>query len=131
VDSKGEHERLLKFVNAFMPEFVSKIEHYQGREPIFDGYGIEAEIDRALERKVWLKSGGYLIIDQGEALTAIDVNTGKFVGKHNLEETITKNNVEACQEVAAQLRLRNIGGIIVVDFIDMDRAQNRDKVSRA
>ena len=131
VDHKSEYERILKFVQAFMPDFVSKIELYTGREPIFDGYGIEVEIDRALERKVWLKSGGYLIIDQGEALTAVDVNTGKFVGKKNLEETITKNNVEACKEVADQLRLRNIGGIIVIDFIDMDRHANREKVSRA
>jgi ribonuclease G len=131
VDSRGEHERLLKFVNAFMPEFVSKIEHYQGREPIFDGYGIEAEIDRALERKVYLKSGGSLIIDQGEALTAIDVNTGKFVGKRSLEETITKTNLEACKEVADQLRLRNLGGMIIVDFIDMDKESNREKVMRS
>ena len=131
VDSKPEYERVLKFVQTFMPDFAHRVELYTGREPIFDGFGIEIEIDRALERKVWLKSGGYLVIDEGEALTAIDVNTGKFVGKHNLEETITKNNVEACKEVAEQLRLRNIGGIIVVDFIDMDRPQNRDKVSRA
>ena len=131
IDSRAEYERVVKFVQTFMPEFTGRIEHYQGREPIFDGYGIEAEIDRALQRKVWLKSGGYLVIDEGEALTAIDVNTGKFVGKKNLEETITKNNVEACKEVAEQLRLRNIGGIIVVDFIDMDRAQNRERVSRA
>src|SRR5262245_27376043 len=131
VDHKPEYERILKFVQAFMPDFVSKIELYTGREPIFDGYGIEVEIDRALERKVWLKSGGYLIIDQGEALTAVDVNTGKFVGKKNLEETITKNNLEACREVADQLRLRNIGGIIVVDFIDMDKEANREKVWKA
>ena len=131
IDNKAEYERILKFVQAFMPDFAHKVEHYTGREPIFDGYGIELEIDRALERKVWLKSGGYLIVDQGEALTAIDVNTGKFVGKKNLEETITKNNMEACKEVADQLRLRNVGGIIVVDFIDMDRAQNRQKVSHA
>jgi ribonuclease G len=131
VDSRSEHERLLKFVNAFMPEFASKIEHYQGREPIFDGYGIEAEIDRALERKVFLKSGGSLIIDQGEALTAIDVNTGKFVGKRSLEETITKTNLEACKEVADQLRLRNLGGMIIVDFIDMDKESNREKVMRS
>jgi ribonuclease G len=131
VDSKGEHERLLKFTNAFMPEFAAKIEHYQGREPIFDGYGIEAEIDRALERKVFLKSGGSLIIDQGEALTAIDVNTGKFVGKRSLEETITKTNLEACKEVADQLRLRNLGGMIIVDFIDMDKESNREKVMRS
>jgi ribonuclease G len=131
VDSKSEHERLLKFVSAFMPDFKGKIERYEGREPIFDGYGIEAEIDRALEKKVLLKSGGSLIVDQGEALTAIDVNTGKFVGKRSLEETITKTNLEACKEVADQLRLRNIGGMIIVDFIDMDREANREKVMRA
>jgi ribonuclease G len=131
VDSIPEHERLVKFVNAFMPEFLPRIEHYGGREPIFDGYGIEAEIDRALERKVYLKSGGSLIIDQGEALTAIDVNTGKFVGKRSLEETITKTNLEACKEVADQLRLRNLGGMIIVDFIDMDKESNREKVMRS
>jgi ribonuclease G len=131
VDSRSEYERLLKFVAAFMPDFGGKIELYEGREPIFDGYGIEAEIDRALERKVFLKSGGSLIIDQGEALTAIDVNTGKFVGKRSLEETITKTNLEAAKEVADQLRLRNIGGMIIVDFIDMDKESNREKVMRA
>ena len=131
VDNKSEYERLLKFVGAFMPHFGGKIELYDGREPIFDGYGIESEIDRALQRKVSLRSGGSLIIDQGEALTAIDVNTGKFVGKKSLEETITKTNLEACKEVADQLRLRNIGGMIIVDFIDMDRDQNREKVMRA
>jgi ribonuclease G len=131
VDSRPEYDRVLKFVTAFMPQFQGRIELYEGKEPIFDGYGIEVEIDRALEKKVWLKSGGYLIIDQGEALTAIDVNTGRFVGKRNLEETITKNNLEACREVADQLRLRNIGGIIVVDFIDMDRESNREKVWKA
>jgi len=118
-------------VTAFMPQFQGRIELYEAAEPIFDGYGIEVEIDRALERKVWLKSGGHLVIDQGEALTAIDVNTGRFVGKRNLEETITKNNLEACREVADQLRLRNIGGIIVVDFIDMDKESNREKVWKA
>ena len=101
------------------------------REPIFDGFGIEIEIDRALERKVWLKSGGYLIVDEMEALTAIDVNTGRFVGKSSLEDTITKTNLEACREVADQLRIRSIGGMIVVDFIDMDRPHNREKVTRA
>ena len=131
VDSRPEYERVQKFVAAFMPQYLGRIELYEGAEPIFDGYGIEVEIDRALEKKVWLKSGGYLIVDQGEALTAIDVNTGKFVGKRNLEETITKNNMEACREVADQLRLRNIGGIIVVDFIDMDKEANREKVWKA
>ncbi len=131
VDSRPEYERVLKFVQAFMPDFVHRVELYDGREPIFDGYGIESEIDRALARKVTLKSGGSLVIDQGEALTAIDVNTGKFVGRRNLEETITKNNLEAVKEIADQLRLRNVGGIIVLDFIDMDRQQNREKVSKA
>jgi ribonuclease G len=133
VDSRPELERVQKFVAAFMPQFQGRVELYQGTEPIFDGFGIEAELKRALEKKVWLKSGGYLIVDQGEALTAIDVNTGKFVGKRSssLEETITKNNLEACKEVADQLRLRNIGGIIVVDFIDMDKEQNREKVWKA
>ncbi|MCS6914154.1 MAG: Rne/Rng family ribonuclease [Myxococcales bacterium] len=131
IDSKPEYERLCKFTGAFMPEFLPKIELYEGTEPIFDGYGIEIEIDRALERKVYLKSGGSLVIDQGEALTTIDVNTGRFVGKRNLEETITKTNLEACKEVADQLRLRNIGGIIIIDFIDMDREANQDKVMKA
>jgi ribonuclease G len=131
IDSRPEYERLLKFTGAFMPEYVSKIEYYDKSEPVFDAYGIEMELDRAVERKVYLKSGGSLVIDQGEALTAIDVNTGRFVGKRNLEETITKTNLEACKEVADQLRLRNIGGIIIIDFIDMDREANQDKVMRA
>ena len=107
------------------------IELYEGNDPIFDGFGIEIEIDRALERKVWLKSGGYLIVDEMEALTAIDVNTGRFVGKSSLEDTITKTNMEAAREVAEQLRIRSIGGMIVVDFIDMDRPHNREKVTRS
>ena len=131
IDNRPEYERLLKFTGAFMPEYVSKIEYYEKSEPIFDAYGIEMELDRAVERKVYLKAGGSLVIDQGEALTAIDVNTGKFVGKRNLEETITKTNLEACKEVADQLRLRNIGGIIIIDFIDMDREANQEKVMRA
>jgi hypothetical protein len=114
-----------------MPDFAGHIEMYDGNDPIFDGYGIEIEIDRALERKVWLKSGGYLIVDEMEALTAVDVNTGRFVGKKSLEDTITKTNMEAAQEVAEQLRIRSIGGMIVVDFIDMDRPHNREKVTRA
>jgi len=100
-------------------------------EPIFDSYGIEQEIRRATQRKVWLKSGGYLIIDQAEALTAIDVNSGRYVGKKSLEETITKINMEAAKEIVYQLRLRNIGGIIICDFIDMEKPQNRDKVFKA
>ncbi len=131
IDSRQEYDRIKKFIAAFMPDFAGQIELYTSPEPIFDGYGIEIEIDRALERKVWLKSGGYLIVDEMEALTAIDVNTGRFVGKRNLEETITQTNLEAAREVAEQLRIRSIGGMIVVDFIDMDRSSNRNKVTRS
>jgi ribonuclease G len=131
IDSRSEYDRVKKFIAAFMPDFAGNIELYDGNDPIFDGFGIEIEIDRALERKVWLKSGGYLIVDEMEALTAIDVNTGRFVGKSSLEDTITKTNLEAAREVAEQLRIRSIGGMIVVDFIDMDRPHNRDKVTRA
>ncbi len=132
VDDRSAHERLLRFVTAFMPDYASKIELYSSREPIFDGYGIEHEIDRALERKVPLKSGGSLVFDQGEALTAIDVNTGKFVGAKGktLEQTITQTNLEAAEEIADQLRLRNLGGLVIIDFIDMDRESNRRKVYR-
>ncbi|MBC8070718.1 MAG: Rne/Rng family ribonuclease [Deltaproteobacteria bacterium] len=131
-DDRVQHDRLSRFVNAFLPDYSAKIELYDGREPIFDGYGIEAEIDRALERQVQLKSGGTLIFDQGEALTAVDVNTGKFVGSKGktLEETITQTNLEAADEIAEQLRLRNLGGLIIIDFIDMDRETNRRKVYR-
>jgi len=131
IDSRAEYDKIKKFIAAFMPDFTGQIDLYDGPDPIFDGYGIEIEIDRALERKVWLKSGGYLIVDEMEALTAIDVNTGRFVGKKNLEDTITQTNLEACREVAEQLRIRSLGGMIVVDFIDMDRASNRDRVTRA
>ncbi|HEY5090111.1 MAG TPA: Rne/Rng family ribonuclease, partial [Polyangia bacterium] len=131
IDSRAEYDRVKKFIAALMPDFAGNIELYEGNDPIFDGYGIEIEIDRALERKVWLKSGGYLIVDEMEALTAIDVNTGRFVGKSSLEDTITKTNLEASREVAEQLRIRSIGGMIVVDFIDMDRPHNREKVTRS
>ena len=107
------------------------MELYSGNEPLFDALGLEVEIGRALDRKVWLKSGGYIVIDQTEALTAIDVNTGRYVGKHNLEDTITKINLEAVKEIVYQLKLRNLGGIIIIDFIDMERPQNRDKVYNA
>src|SRR4051812_37837951 len=131
IDSRAEYDRVKKFIAALMPDFTGLIELYEGNDPIFDGFGIEIEIDRALERKVWLKSGGYLIVDEMEALTAIDVNTGRFVGKKSLEDTITQTNLEAAREVAEQLRIRSIGGMIVVDFIDMDRPSNRDKVTRS
>ncbi|HET9599842.1 MAG TPA: Rne/Rng family ribonuclease, partial [Anaeromyxobacteraceae bacterium] len=131
IDDRDEHERILRFVRDQAPHLESQIELYRGDEPIFDAYGIEQELKRASQRKVWLKSGGYIIIDQAEALTAVDVNSGRYVGKKNLEETITKINIEAAKEIVYQLRLRNIGGIIIIDFIDMDKPQNRDKVFKA
>jgi ribonuclease G len=131
IDDRDEYERILRFVEEQAPHLKAQIELYRGEEPILDAYGIEQELKRAGQRKVWLKSGGYLIIDQAEALTAVDVNSGRYVGKKNLEETITKINTEAAKEIVYQLRLRNIGGIIIIDFIDMDKPQNRDKVFKA
>ncbi len=131
VDSKADHDRIVQFMSTFMPKMKSSVELYDEEEPIFDYYGLEVEISRALGRKVWLKSGGYIIIEQTEALTAIDVNTGRFVGKHNLEDTILKTNLEAVKEIAYQLRLRNNGGIIIIDFIDMEKEANREKVYAA
>ncbi len=131
IDDRDEHDRILRFVKEQAPHLESQIELYRGDEPIFDAYGIEQELKRASQRKVWLKSGGYIIIDQAEALTAVDVNSGRYVGKKNLEETITKINIEAAKEIVYQLRLRNIGGIIIIDFIDMDKPGNRDKVFKA
>jgi ribonuclease G len=120
---------------AFLERFVAdpkpRLEHYRGSAPVFDHFGIEPQIDSNLGKKVWLKSGGYLIVDQSEALTAIDVNTGRFVGKRDLEETVLKTNLEAVKEVVAQLRFRNIGGLIIIDLIDMEIAENREKVHRA
>jgi ribonuclease G len=132
IDSQKEYERLHDFLGAFLPERMEHIELYGGRDPIFDEYGIEDEIARALSHKVPMPSGGYLVIDQAEALTAIDVNTGRFTGKgRDVEETIYQTNLEAVEEIAYQLRFRNIGGLIVLDFIDMERQANRDKVHKA
>jgi len=132
VDSGKLHEEVLAFLDEFAPELKDKVHLYRGNEPIFDTFGVETEISRSLGRKVWLKSGGYLVIDQTEALMSIDVNSGKYVGQSaSLEETTLKVNLEAVKEVVYQLRLRNIGGIIIIDFIDMDREQNREKVYRA
>ncbi|HWP35017.1 MAG TPA: Rne/Rng family ribonuclease, partial [Thermodesulfobacteriota bacterium] len=131
VDSREEYERIMEFVSTYHPELRYSIELYEGVEPIFDAYGIEVEIQRALARRVWLRSGGYIVIDSTEALTAIDVNTGRFVGKRNLDETILRTNLEAVKEIAYQIRLRNIGGLIIVDFIDMERHADREKVYRA
>lgn len=135
VDSRAEYDRIQAFIDRFMPRLAGKVELYVGREPIFDAFGIEDELQRAVERKVSLPSGGHLVIDRTEALTAIDINTGKFTGSSrgtgSLEETILQTNIEAAHEVAYQLRLRNIGGLIVVDFIDMDEASSRKQVMRA
>jgi Rne/Rng family ribonuclease len=131
VDDREEYERISAFVTAQDPALKDRVVLHESDEPVFDAYGIEQEMHRATQRKVWLKSGGYLIVDQAEALTAIDVNSGRYVGKKSLEETITKINVEAAKEIVYQLRLRNIGGIIICDFIDMEKAQNRDKVFKS
>jgi ribonuclease G len=131
IDSRENYEKVVKFSEKFIPEIVSKIEYYPGERPIFDLYGIDDEIQKALNRKVELKSGGYLIIDQTEAMTTIDVNTGGFVGHRNLEETIFKTNLEATQAIVRQLRLRNLGGIIIIDFIDMLDTEHREQVIAA
>ena len=131
VDDREEYERIQGFVNAQDPALKDRVVFHDSDEPVFDAYGIEHELNRATQRKVWLRSGGYLIMDQAEALTAIDVNSGRYVGKKSLEETITKINMEAAKEIVYQLRLRNIGGIIICDFIDMEKSQNRDKVFKA
>ena len=128
VDSKEEYNKIVDFVNTYFPKLVSRIELYGGTEPIFDAYGIELEIPKALGKRVWLKSGGYIVLDQTEALTSIDVNTGKYVGKASLEDTIFKTNIEAVKEIAYQIRLRNLGGIIIIDFIDMEKEENRHKL---
>ena len=128
VDSKPVYKRIQAFVETFAPQLRPSVEFYDQSMPIFDAFGIEVEMSRAIRKKVWLKSGGYIIIENTEALTAIDVNTGKFVGKYDLEDTILKTNLEAAKEIAYQLRLRNIGGLIIIDFIDMENATNREDV---
>jgi ribonuclease G len=120
-----------KFVQRYIPDLPAKIEHYPGERPIFDLHNIDEEIQRALARQVSLKSGGYLIIDQTEAMTTIDINTGAFVGHQNLEETIFKTNMEASLAIARQLRLRNLGGIIIIDYIDMEHEEHRRQVLKA
>lgn len=131
IDSRGTTRRVHQFAERFMPEIAGTVEHYPGERPIFDLYGVEDEIQKALDRKVHLKSGGYLIIDQTEAMTTVDVNTGAFVGHRNLEETIFKTNLEATQAIARQLRLRNLGGIIIIDFIDMAEEEHKRQVLRS
>jgi ribonuclease G len=131
IDSRETCQKVIAFAEKFIPEMVSRIEHYPGERPIFDLYGVEDEIQKALERRVPLKSGGYLIIDQTEAMTTIDVNTGAFVGHRNLEETIFKTNLEATYAIARQLRLRNLGGIIIIDLIDMEDPEHKRQVLRS
>jgi Rne/Rng family ribonuclease len=132
VDSEFEYERIVDFVNRFAPKLVNRVKLYTKDTPILEHYGVQAEIDKAVKPRVWLKSGGYIVINQTEALVAIDVNTGKFVGKSNrLEDTIVKTNLEAAKEIVRQIRLRDLGGIIVLDFIDMEERKNRQKVMGA
>ena len=131
IDDPNTHATVVRFVELLDPDLLPRVQLYKGPDPLFEHEGIETELSRAMSRKVWLKSGGTLIIDQAEALTAIDINTGRFVGKRNLEETIIKTNLEAVKEVAYQLRLRNIGGMVIIDFIDMEAEEQREKVLQA
>ncbi len=128
IDSPEEYENIREFLDKFIPDSGLKIQLYQGREGIFDAYNIEAEIARALKKKVWLRSGGYIIIEPTEALVVIDVNTGRYVGTHDFDDTVLKTNLEAVKEIACQIRLRNIGGIIIIDFIDMKKDAHKEKV---
>ena len=132
VDNEELYENVLTFMQRFQPALVNRVKMYTRSAPIFDAFNITQELEKALRPKVWLKSGGYLVINQTEALVAIDINTGKYVGKSNrLEDTIVKTNTEAVKEIVRQIRLRDLGGIIVVDFIDMDERKNRQKVMQA
>jgi ribonuclease G len=131
IDDAEQFRKIRLFLTAFSPEQTPDVSLYEGREPLFDAYDVETDLARALNKKVWLKSGGYVVIDSTEALTVIDVNTGRYVGRQNLEETILKTNLEAVREIAYQLRLRNTGGLIVIDFIDMEKECNRERVFQA
>ena len=128
VDSRSAFDEVLAFLDEYMPNLKDNVRFHDSTEPIFDTYNLEGDISRALRKKIWLKSGGYIVIELTEALVAIDVNTGRYVGKHNLEETILKTNLEAVKEIAYQVRLRDIGGIIIIDFIDMQKKSNQAKV---
>lgn len=128
VEGKSTYEKIQKFVSIFMPQYTNSIHHYFEKEPLFSKHGVDVEIEKSLARKVWLRSGGYLVIDETEALVVVDVNTGKFVGKKDLEDTIFKTNMEAVKEIAHQIRLRDLGGIIIIDFIDMMEQEHREKV---
>lgn len=128
IDSEEEYHKTIEFIDRFMPHLHDSVDLYRETIPIFDHFGIELDMTRMLHKKVWLKSGGYIVIEETEALCAIDVNTGKYMGKKDMEETILKTNLEAVREIAHQLRIRNIGGIIIIDFIDMEIQRNREKV---
>ncbi len=131
IDSRETYQKMVKFAQRYIPDLPAEIVHYPGERPLFDLYNIDDEIQRALGRQVGLKSGGYLIIDQTEAMTTIDINTGAFVGHQNLEETIFKTNLEASQAIARQLRLRNLGGIIIIDYIDMEQEEHKRQVLKS
>ena len=133
IDNEEEYSKVLEFFGRFQPKLVNRVKLFTKETPIFEEFGIQHELDKALRPKVWLKSGGYIVINHTEALVAIDVNTGKFVGKGSmrLEDTIVKTNIEAVKEIVRQIRLRDLGGIIVVDFIDMEERRNREKVMGA
>jgi ribonuclease G len=131
VDSREVHDKCRGYVETLVPALVDRVKLHEGRAPVFEALGIEKEIDKALRRRVWLKSGGYIVIDHTEALVSIDVNTGKYVGKRDFEQTVLKINLEAVGEVVRQIRLRDLGGIIIIDFIDMEVAEHREQVYRA
>ncbi|MDQ7819413.1 MAG: Rne/Rng family ribonuclease [Armatimonadota bacterium] len=131
IDSPEEYQRIADLVRSFAPKLVSRLQLYQGEEPVFEALGVEREVDKALRRKVWLRSGGYIVVDRTEALTVIDVNSGKYVGKTDLASTIFRTNMEAVDEVVRQITLRDIGGIILVDFIDMENEHHRRQVMQA
>ena len=133
IDEEQEYRRVVRLIERIMPDMVGRVQHYTKAFPIFEEYGVQTELDKALRSKVWLKSGGYIVINHTEALVAIDVNTGRYVGKRSgrLEDTIVKTNLEAAREIVRQIRLRDLGGIIVLDFIDMEERKNRQKVYQA
>ena len=128
IDDEYEYEKIKKYLTTYLPQYANKLKYFRHKASIFDAFGVTKEIDRALSRKVWLKSGGHLVFDQAEALTAVDVNTGRFTGSNSHEDTILTTNVEASIEIVHQLKLRDIGGIIIIDFIDMEAMENRQKV---
>ncbi|MGM0651832.1 MAG: Rne/Rng family ribonuclease [Bacillota bacterium] len=128
IDNEHEYEKVREIVEYISPHLVPKVKYYKEKEPIFERYGVDVELEKALARQVWLKSGGYLVFDEAEALTVVDVNTGRYIGRRNLADTILKTNLEAAEEIARQIRLRDIGGIIIVDFIDMSIEEHRRKV---